>query len=71
MSNEEEIAAKMAEILASWRRAAGLTSSQIAEKMGVARSTVSRLEKNAGKAQLDTICRYAEACGVNPVRIVL
>lgn len=71
MRSEEEIAAEMAEILASWRRAAGLTSSQIAGKMGVARSTVSRLEKNAGKAQLDTICRYADACGITEIKIIL
>ena len=55
---------KMQEILTTWRNHAGLTSGQVAERMGVNPSTVSRMEKNVTKASVETILRYADACGV-------
>ncbi|HGU6767693.1 TPA: helix-turn-helix domain-containing protein [Klebsiella pneumoniae] len=57
-------AEKLADILAEWRREAGLTSAQVAEKMGVSPSTVSRMEKNVFRAGLDIVYRYAKACGI-------
>ncbi|HBS7549510.1 TPA: helix-turn-helix transcriptional regulator [Klebsiella pneumoniae] len=64
-------AEKMAALLESWRKNAGLTTSQVAEKMGVSQSTVSRLENNAIKAGVDTLYRYARACGVTRFEIVI
>lgn len=59
---------RLREMLAEWRKHAGLTRSQVAERMGVSAPTVSRMEANVTRASLDTLTRYALACGVeNPV----
>lgn len=51
--------------LAEWRKVAGLTSAQVAKAMGVNASTVSRMENNITKSSVDTIVRYAKACGID------
>ncbi|MGC6031503.1 helix-turn-helix domain-containing protein [Enterobacter kobei] len=48
-----------------WRVEAGLTSAEVAERMGIKPPTVSRMEKNATKMSYETLCRYARTCGVN------
>ncbi|MBB1200264.1 XRE family transcriptional regulator [Enterobacteriaceae bacterium 89] len=59
---------RLREMLAQWRQVAGLTRSQVAERMGVSAPTVSRMEANVTRASLDTLTRYALACGVeNPL----
>ncbi len=58
-------------MLAEWRNHAGLTRAQVAEKMGVTPPTVSRMESNITKASLDTIIRYAKACGITNPNIKL
>lgn len=50
--------------LAEWRKIAGLTSAQVAKAMGVNASTVSRMENNVTKSSIETIVRYAKACGI-------
>ncbi len=50
--------------LAEWRRVAGLTSAQVAKVMGVNASTVSRMENNVTKSSVETLVRYAKACGI-------
>lgn len=63
---EEEVAREAVQLkLAEWRANAGLTSSQVAERLGVAPSTISRLENNGHKAALTSLLRYAKACGVH------
>lgn len=54
---------ELQEFLAGLRRQAGLTSTQVAERMGISQPAVSRLEKHASKASLVTLERYAAACG--------
>ncbi|EMJ8869160.1 TPA: helix-turn-helix transcriptional regulator, partial [Klebsiella pneumoniae] len=44
---------------------AGLTSAQVAERMGIKAPTISRMEKNAARMSIQTLIRYARACGVN------
>lgn len=61
----EEALEQLQETLQSWRIEAGLTSAQVAERMGVKPPTVSRMEKNATKMSYETLMRYARACGVN------
>jgi DNA-binding XRE family transcriptional regulator len=61
----EEALERLQETLQSWRVEAGLTSAQVAERMGVKPPTVSRMEKNATKMSYETLLRYARACGVN------
>ncbi|STV55082.1 DNA-binding protein [Klebsiella pneumoniae subsp. ozaenae] len=51
-------------MLAQWREQAGLTRAQVAQRMGVSAPTVSRMEANITRASLDTLTRYALACGI-------
>lgn len=64
----EERRERLAATLEGWKKAAGLNTSQIAERLGVDRSVVSKLEKDATRSGIDTFARYAAACGIkNPV----
>lgn len=58
-------------MLAEWRKSAGLTRAQVAERMGVTPPTVSRMESNIIKASIDTLVRYARACGIKHPQIML
>lgn len=62
---------RLREMLAQWREHAGLTRSQVAQRMGVSAPTVSRMEANVTRASLDTLTRYALACGVESPQIQL
>ncbi|MGB7803626.1 helix-turn-helix domain-containing protein [Buttiauxella sp.] len=61
----EEALESLQATLQNWRIEAGLTSAQVAERMGIKPPTVSRMEKNATKMSYETLMRYARACGVN------
>lgn len=52
-------------LLAQMRKAAGINSSQVAAKMGVTPATVSKLENRADRASIETLERYAAACGAS------
>ncbi|MEL4013027.1 helix-turn-helix domain-containing protein [Dryocola clanedunensis] len=67
----EERKARLQEMLAQWRSHAGLTRAQVAERMGVTPPTVSRMEANIVRASIETIARYAKACGVKHPQITL
>ncbi len=67
----EERKERLQIMLAEWRRHAGLTRAQVAERMGVTPPTVSRMESNIVKASLDTLIRYAHACGIKHPQITL
>lgn len=54
---------ELQELLQSVRKRAGLTVSQVAERMGISQPAVSKLEKNASRASVFTLQRYANACG--------
>ena len=58
------------ELLADLRRRAGINSTQVAERMGITQPAVSKLEKNASKASVTTLERYAAACGAS-IKIVM
>ncbi|HBV40083.1 MAG TPA: XRE family transcriptional regulator [Erwinia sp.] len=60
----EERKERLQALLAEWRDNAGLTSSQVAERMGIKPPTISRMEKNITSASFETLARYAKACGV-------
>lgn len=62
---EESTSDNLRDTLENWRKTAGLTSAQVAERMGVKPPTVSRMEKNASKMSYETLTRYAKACGVH------
>jgi predicted XRE-type DNA-binding protein len=63
---EEELQA----LLFDLRRNAGLNSTQVAERMGITQPAVSKLERNASKASVSTLERYAAACGAS-IKIVM
>ena len=54
---------QVAKTLYDARHAANLTQAEVAEKMNVSRPIVARLERGRGNLTLDTISRYARACG--------
>lgn len=49
--------------LLKMRKASGLTQEEIAKKMGTTRSNICRLEKLGTHPRVDTIEKYANACG--------
>ncbi|MDA0910065.1 MAG: helix-turn-helix transcriptional regulator [Proteobacteria bacterium] len=49
--------------LLNMRKTSGLTQEEIAIKMGTKRSNICRLEKLGTKPTLETIEKYAKACG--------
>ncbi|TDB45174.1 helix-turn-helix domain-containing protein [Photorhabdus khanii] len=67
----EERKERLQETLAEWRKFAGLTRAQVAEKMGVTPPTVTKMENNVTKASIETLTRYARACGVKNPQIML
>lgn len=54
---------RIGEDLATWRRLRRLTASQVADRAGVSRHTVMRLENGEG-ASLEIVLRVARALGV-------
>lgn len=51
--------------LVELRRARNLKQEDIAKRIGRSRSTVSDFERLSGDPRLSTMCRYADAMGVN------
>jgi transcriptional regulator with XRE-family HTH domain len=54
---------RIGEQLGTWRRLRGLTSAQVADRAGLSRHTVMRLEHGEG-ASLESMLRIARALGV-------
>ncbi|KAE9533329.1 helix-turn-helix domain-containing protein [Ursidibacter arcticus] len=61
---EEKMAEDVQSLLYIMRSKAGLNISQVAERMGISQPAVSKLERNADKATLSSLIRYAQACGM-------
>jgi len=59
---EEKKAAQIREQLEQLRFKAGLTQSQLAQKMGLHQPAIVRIEKNIFKTNLKTLELYANAC---------
>lgn len=49
--------------LLNMRKAAGLTQEQVADKMHTKKSNISRLERGGVAPKVDTLKKYAKACG--------
>jgi transcriptional regulator with XRE-family HTH domain len=54
---------RMGEDLAIWRKLRGLTAAQVADRAGISRFTVGRLENGEG-ATMENMLRVARALGV-------
>lgn len=50
---------------------AGMSSAQVAQAVGVRPSAVSRTERRADKAMIETLARYARACGIEHPPILI
>ena len=61
---------QMARILIAARARAGLSQTEVAQKMGTSQSTIARLESGNGKPTLNTLEKFAEATGME-VQIAL
>ncbi|TNG91864.1 helix-turn-helix transcriptional regulator [Pasteurellaceae bacterium USgator11] len=61
----EKRADELQELLQQMRAKAGLNSRQVAELMGISQPAVSKLERNASRASVNSLQRYAQACGTN------
>ncbi|MGV6987816.1 helix-turn-helix domain-containing protein [Testudinibacter sp. P80/BLE/0925] len=61
----EKRADELQALLQQMRAKAGLNSRQVAERMGISQPAVSKLERNASRASVNSLQRYAQACGVN------
>ena len=59
--------------LGDYRRAAGLSQAQLAEKAGIKVGTIQKLEsgeRSIGKSQVDTVLPLAKALGVTVEQLV-
>jgi transcriptional regulator with XRE-family HTH domain len=63
-SSAEGAAEPVARNLRRWRTARGITLSALAEQAGVAKSTVSLIERGRGNPSIDTVWALAAALGV-------
>lgn len=59
---EETRAEELRAVLKRMREKAGITSTEVAARMGISQPAVSKLEKNVLKTSIDTLMRYAAAC---------
>jgi transcriptional regulator with XRE-family HTH domain len=53
-----------AENLSDWRRLSGLTQAQLADRSGISRSTLIRLEQGDGGVSLENLLRVLRALGI-------
>ena len=56
------------EHLRTWRKLRGLTVAQVAERAGLARTTVTRIELDPGAVSIENLLRVARAVGVLDAR---
>jgi transcriptional regulator with XRE-family HTH domain len=54
----------VAEAIATWRKLRGLTQAQLADRSGVSRGTVARLENGDGGVSLENAFRVLRALGI-------
>lgn len=57
--------ARLTDALVARRRALRMTAQEVAERMGVAQSTVNRFEHRETPAKIDVMQRYARAVGLS------
>jgi transcriptional regulator with XRE-family HTH domain len=55
---------ELAEDLTAWRKLRGLTQAQLADRAGISRDTLTRLERGTGGIGLETLLRVLRALGL-------
>ncbi|AYA41688.1 helix-turn-helix transcriptional regulator [Xenorhabdus nematophila] len=63
--NDADRELAIVEMLYQMRERAGLSKSELAKKLGISPSAITRLEGNPLGASVKTLSRYASACGAN------
>ncbi|WP_237385816.1 helix-turn-helix domain-containing protein [Xenorhabdus sp. Sc-CR9] len=63
--NDADKELAIVEMLYQMRERAGLTKSELAKRLGISPSAITRLEGNPLGASVKTLSRYASACGAN------
>lgn len=58
---------ELASAVAAWRKLRGLTQAQLADRAGVGRMTVVRLEKGDGRITVENLLRILRALGLGEV----
>jgi transcriptional regulator with XRE-family HTH domain len=61
----------LTEIIAELRREAGLTQSEVAERLGTDQSTYSKIEKGVRRMDFIEVLAWADAIGVDPVELIV
>lgn len=56
-------------VLRALRQEAGLSQRQLAERSGIQRPIVSRIERGDHRPNMETIGVFARACGASPLRV--
>jgi transcriptional regulator with XRE-family HTH domain len=55
---------RLAEDLVTWRKLRGLTQAQLADRSGISRATLARLEGGEGGVNLESLLRVVRSLGV-------
>lgn len=55
---------RLAQDISSWRKLSGLTQAQLADRSGISRDTMTRLESGTGGISLETLLRVLRALGL-------
>lgn len=55
---------RLAEDLVTWRKLRGLTQAQLADRSGISRATLARLEGGEGGVTLETLLRVLRSLGI-------
>lgn len=55
---------ELADDLVTWRKLRGLTQAQLADRAGVSRDTIVRLERGDGGVGIETLLRVLRALGI-------
>lgn len=63
-SRVRRAAADIGEQLATWRKLQGLTAAQVAERAGIARSTLTKIESGDTGVRFEAVLRTAQALGI-------
>ena len=56
--------------LSSLRRSRGITQSELAEKLGVSRTTIANLERGVQNVQLHQVFTFARALDAEPAQLI-
>ena len=60
----QQAAAEIGQQLAAWRKLRGLTAAEVAQRAGIARSTLSKIESGNSGVSFESVLRVAQVLGI-------